>query len=79
MKSNTDKLKKAIIQENDDLKFWLTYIRYRAKNHWKGRTGDFCSCDLENIMLRIENDLFESSHERETTLRNGKRDNYINV
>tara|TARA_R100001163_G_scaffold2920_2_gene4422 strand:+ start:5226 stop:5447 length:222 start_codon:yes stop_codon:yes gene_type:complete len=72
MKANTEMLKKAIIQENDDLKYWLTYIRYRAKNHWTGKNADFCSCDLENIMLRIENDLFESSLKKETTLRNSK-------
>jgi hypothetical protein len=72
MKSNTEMLKKAIVQENDDLKYWLTYIRYRAKNHWAGKTADFCSCDLENIMLRIENDLFESGLKKETTLRNSK-------
>jgi len=49
--------KKAIQQENDDLKYWLSYILYRSHTNWRGQDSSYIICDVKNIMIRIENDL----------------------
>ena len=59
--------KKTLIQENEDLKFWLTYIQYRAHNYWAGRPGAYCTMDIDNILIRIKNDLIKYGND--TTLR----------
>tara|TARA_R110000787_G_scaffold43672_2_gene106968 strand:- start:3127 stop:3303 length:177 start_codon:yes stop_codon:yes gene_type:complete len=53
--------KKTISQENDDLKFWITYIQYRAKHHWAGKPGEYCTTDIENIVVRLKEDIFNTS------------------
>tara|TARA_R100001086_G_scaffold236880_1_gene160631 strand:- start:585 stop:806 length:222 start_codon:yes stop_codon:yes gene_type:complete len=72
MKKDIQSFKKALEQENSDLKYWLSYIRWRATNHWAGMDQTFCTADIENIMLRIENDLFLSSLNKETTMHRSK-------
>jgi hypothetical protein len=59
--------KKTLIQENEDLKFWLTYIQYRAHNFWAGRPSAYCTMDVDNILIRIKNDLIKYGND--TTLR----------
>ncbi len=53
--------KKTLEQENSDLKYWIEYIRYRAKYHWTGRPTEYCAMDVENTYELIKNDLFNNS------------------
>ena len=55
-------MKKTLGQENDDLKFWITYIQWRAKTHWKGKPNEYCTVDIENIIERIKRDLFNDTY-----------------
>ena len=59
--------KKTLLQENEDLKYWLTYIQYRAHNYWASKPSAYCTMDIDNILIRIKNDLLKYGND--TTLR----------
>lgn len=49
--------KKDLLKVNEILEFYLSYIEYRSKMHWRGRDSSYIECDLQNILIRMRNDL----------------------
>ena len=67
--------KRTLMQENEDLKYWLTYIQYRAHNYWAGRPSAYCTMDIDNILIRIKNDMIQYGND--TTLRRANYDDSL--
>ncbi len=42
---------------NTKLTFYLGYIEYRSKNAWRGQDSSYIETDLQNILIRMRNDL----------------------
>jgi hypothetical protein len=42
---------------NTKLTFWLGYIEYRSKQNWRGQDSSYIETDLQNILIRMRNDL----------------------
>lgn len=48
--------------QNANLKFWIGYIEYRAKDKWIGASGEYIRVDFENILKRIKDDMQNNNY-----------------
>jgi len=48
--------------ENNNLKFWFGYLDYRLRNEWRGASGEYITMDIENILIKIKNEIRTKSY-----------------
>lgn len=53
--------KRELEKMNATLVFYINYIEYRSKLKWRGQDSSFIECDLQNILIRMRNDLITKS------------------
>jgi len=54
--------KATLEAQNHNLRFWIGYIEYRAKDKWVGATGEYIRVDFENILKRIKEDIDQNHY-----------------